>query len=48
MPMAISQSFVFMGEIMEHQNYVTLKFQDEGDSQSYQCGMEKANQVCWI
>lgn len=31
MPMAISQSFVFMGEITGHQNYVTLKFQDEGD-----------------
>lgn len=46
MPMAVSQSLVFLGEIIEYQNYVTLKFQDEGDSKSYQCGMEKAKQVC--
>lgn len=33
-----------MEEITEHQNYVTLKFPDEDDSKSYQCGIEKANQ----
>lgn len=46
MPMAVSQTLVFLGETTEHQNYVTLKFQDEGDSKSYQCEMEKTNQVC--
>lgn len=48
-PMAASQSLVSLGEeITEHQNYITLKFQDEGDSKSYQRGIEKAKQECWI